>query len=49
MWKNTVAIHNILNEKKLQNKIFNQLNIKKLKLTKIIFGKKYKTKKGKKK
>jgi hypothetical protein len=36
--------------KKLQSKIFNQLNIKKVKLTKIILGKKTKKKeKGKKK
>jgi len=34
-------------EKKLQSKIFNQLNIKKLKLTKIILGKKNKQKKKK--
>jgi hypothetical protein len=34
--------------KKLQSKIFNQLNIKKLKLAKIILGKKNKEKKGKK-
>ena len=27
MWKNTVAIHNIVKEKKLQSGIFNQLNI----------------------
>jgi hypothetical protein len=40
MWKNTVAIYSILKEKKLQSKIFNQLNIKKLKLTKIILKKK---------
>jgi DNA-directed RNA polymerase subunit H (RpoH/RPB5) len=40
MWKNTVAIHNILKEKKLQNEIFNQLNIKKVQLTKIILEKK---------
>jgi DNA-directed RNA polymerase subunit H (RpoH/RPB5) len=40
MWKNTVAIHSILKEKKLQNEIFNQLNIKKVQLTKIILGKK---------
>jgi hypothetical protein len=33
--------------KKLQSKIFNQLNIKKIKLTKIILGEK-KTEKGKK-
>jgi len=31
--------------KKLQSKIFNQLNIKKVKLTKIILGKKTKKKK----
>ena len=37
-------------EKQLQSKIFNQFNIKKLKLTKIILGKKTnkKIKKGKK-
>ena len=29
MWKNTVSIHSILKEKKLQSEIFNQLNIKK--------------------
>jgi hypothetical protein len=34
-------------EKKLQSKIFNQLNIKKLKFTKIILGKKT-NKRGKK-
>jgi hypothetical protein len=34
--------------KKLQSKIFNQLNIKKLKLAKIILGKKNKEKKRKK-
>jgi hypothetical protein len=34
--------------KKLQNKIFNQLNVKKLKLTKIILEKKNKQKKRKK-
>jgi hypothetical protein len=50
MWENTVAIHNILKEKKLQSKIFNQLNIKEIKLKKIIFGKKMKKKpKNKKK
>jgi DNA-directed RNA polymerase subunit H (RpoH/RPB5) len=38
MWKNTVAIHSIL-KKKLQNKIFNQLNIKKVKSPKIILKK----------
>jgi DNA-directed RNA polymerase subunit H (RpoH/RPB5) len=50
MWENTVPIHNILKEK-LQNKIFNQLNIKKVKLTKIILKKKKKKRKrkGKKK
>ena len=42
MWKNTVSIHSILKEKKLQSEIFNQLNIKK----KI---KKKKEKRGKKK
>jgi len=47
MWKNIVAIHSILKEKKLQSKVFNQLNIKKLKLTKIILEKKNR-KKGKK-
>jgi len=40
MWENTIAIYNILKEKKLQNKIFNQFNIKKVKLTKIILEKK---------
>ena len=51
MWKNIAAIHSILKKKKLQSKIFNQFNIKKLKLTKIILGKKLtiKEKKGKKK
>jgi hypothetical protein len=48
MWKNTVAIHSILKEKKLQSKIFNQLNVKKLKLIKIILEKKNKQEKGKK-
>jgi len=48
MWKNTVAIHSILKEKKLQSKIFNQLNVKKLKLIKIILEKKTNKKKGKK-
>ena len=28
MWENTIVIHSILKEKKLQSKIFNQLNIK---------------------
>ena len=45
MWKNTVAIHSILKEKKLQNEIFNQLNIKKVQLTKIILRKKKQEKK----
>jgi hypothetical protein len=45
MWKNIVAIHSILKEKKLQSEIFNQLNIKKIKLTKIILEKN-KQKKG---
>ena len=44
MWENTVAIHSILKEKKLQSKIFNQLNIKKVKLTKIILKKNKKKK-----
>jgi hypothetical protein len=44
MWDNTVAIYSISKEKKLQIKILNQLNIKKVKLTKIILGEK-KTKK----
>ena len=42
MWDNTVAIYSISKEKKLQIKILNQLNIKKVKLTKIILGKKNK-------
>jgi len=45
LWKNTVAIHSILKEKKLQNEIFNQLNIKKVQLTKIILRKKKQEKK----
>jgi ribosomal protein L22 len=47
MWENTVAIHNILKEKKLQSEIFNQLNIKKVKSTKIILEKQINKKKGK--
>jgi hypothetical protein len=39
MWENTIVIHSILKEKKLQSKIFNQLNIKKIKSTKIILKK----------
>jgi len=46
MWENTVAIHNILKEKKLQSEIFNQLNIKKVKSTKIILEKQINKKKG---
>jgi hypothetical protein len=42
MWRNTIVIHSILKGKKLQSKIFNQLNIKKVKLTKIILEKKRK-------
>jgi len=45
MWENTVAIHNILKEKKLQSEIFNQLNIKKVKSTKIILKKQINKKK----
>ena len=30
MWENTAAIHSILKKKKLQSKILNQLNIKKI-------------------
>jgi hypothetical protein len=44
MWENTVAIYNIL-KKITKLKIFNQINIKKVELTKIIL--KQKTKKGK--
>jgi len=40
MWKNTAVIHSILKEKKLQSKIFNQLNIKKTKIDKDNFEKK---------
>jgi hypothetical protein len=42
MYRNTIVIHSILKGKKLQSKIFNQLNIKKVKLTKIILEKKRK-------
>jgi hypothetical protein len=35
----TVAIHNVLKKKKIQNKILNQLNIKKIEATKIILKK----------
>jgi hypothetical protein len=37
MWENTVAIQSILKKKKLQSRIFNQLNILKVKSIKIIF------------
>jgi hypothetical protein len=37
MWENTVVIHSILKEKKLQSEIFNQLNIQNVKSIKIIF------------
>ena len=47
MQENIVAIHSILKEKKLQSKIFNQLNIKKVKSTKIILKKQINKKKGK--
>ena len=46
MWENTVAIQSILKKKKLQSRIFNQLNILKVKSIKIIF---LKTINGKKK
>jgi hypothetical protein len=49
MWRNTIVIHSILKGKKLQSKIFNQLNIKKVKLTKIILEKKKKKLKKRKK
>jgi hypothetical protein len=39
MWENTVVIHSILKKKKLQSGIFYQLNIKKVKSTKIILKK----------
>jgi len=42
MWENTVVIHSILKKKKLQSGIFYQLNIKKVKSTKIILKKKRK-------
>jgi len=45
MWENTVVIHSILKKKKLQSGIFYQLNIKKVKSTKIIL-KKINEKKG---
>jgi len=45
MWENTVAIQSILKKKKLQSRIFNQLNILKVKSIKIIFLKKNKWKK----
>jgi hypothetical protein len=45
MWENTVVIHSILKKNKLQSGIFYQLNIKKVKSTKIIL-KKINEKKG---
>ena len=39
MLGSTVAIHIVLKKKKLQNLILNQLNIKKIKSTKIILKK----------
>jgi hypothetical protein len=39
MWKNTVAINNVVKKKKLQNYIFNQLNIKKNTIDKYNFRK----------
>jgi len=45
MWENTVAIQSILKKKKLQSRIFNQLNILKVKSIKIIFLKKINGKK----
>jgi hypothetical protein len=42
MWGNTIAIHSVLKKKKLQNWIFNQLCIKKIKSTKTILKKKTK-------
>ena len=47
MWRNTIVIHSILKGKKLQSKIFNQLNIKKSKIDKDNFRKKKIKKKGK--
>jgi len=37
MWENTIELLCILKEKKLQSKIFNQLNTSKVKSTKKIF------------
>jgi hypothetical protein len=39
MRRNTVIINNVLKKKKLQKKILNQLNIKKIKSTNIILKK----------
>ena len=39
MWENTIELLCILKEKKLQSKIFNQLNTSKVKSTKIILKK----------
>jgi hypothetical protein len=49
MWENTIELLCILKEKKLQSKIFNQLNTLKVKSTKKIFLKKIKNKQKKKK
>ena len=49
MWRNTIVIHSILKGKKLQSKIFNQLNIKKSKIDKDNFRKKKKKLKKRKK
>jgi hypothetical protein len=46
MWKNTVAIYNILKGKNYKAKFLTSSILKKVKLTKIILGKK-KKKKGK--
>jgi hypothetical protein len=42
MWGNIVVIHSVFFFKKPRNKILNQLNIKKIKSTKIILEKKRK-------
>jgi hypothetical protein len=49
MWENTIELLCILKEKKLQSKIFNQLNTLKVKSTKKIFFKKIKNKQKKEK
>jgi hypothetical protein len=48
MWKNTVAIHSILKEKNYKAKFLTSSKLKKVKLTKIIFGKNKKKKKKEK-